>query len=885
MRMILKYKWIIVTLMILLTAGLFIVSPNLTQQAEEAGNLQLPEGTDSQKAAAILEKAGADADTISLVFTLDEPVDQDVKQSIASTVDQLKNLEGSITNVVAPFETKEATDQLVSQDEKTILIPITVDGTDKEINELADHIKSNILSGEHTVYITGEAIINQDVNESSQEGLERTEIITVVLIFVLLLAVFRSIITPFIPLVAVGITYLLSQSLVSFFIEWFSFPVSNYTQIFLVAVLFGIGTDYCILLLSRYKEELTNGHSTETAIVNTYKTAGRTLLISGIAVFIGFVAIGFAEFTIFKSAVGVAVGIAVLMVVLFTIIPFFMAVLKDKLFWPSKKSASHKDSKLWILLGRFSVHRPIWSLVIVAIITVPLLLTYNGQLSFNTVDEIGDDYGSVKGLKAIEEGFGKGESLPLNIVIKAEDDMITREVIPYVEELSSEIAKNEEVDAIRTITRPTGEILEELYIDHQLRQVSDGLNQAREGINKTKSGLTEIEAGLNNIANQLPSGTATNANGLGEAANALKQINQQLTTINQDLSQSGNVAQASKQLAQVQQKLGQIQQSLAGASSSLQGKTSQVSRLKDGLAELASGVGASIDGLEDIESGLKDAEEITKAMGESNSLTETGVFIPKGTLENEDFQPAIDRYSFANEKGIKMEIILKNDPYSKEAIDTTEAIKQTVQDQVKGTPLEDMTIAYSGIPATNDDLSEISKNDFSRTMIIILSGLFIVLTILFRSMIMPLYMIGSLLLTYYTSVSIAELIFVNLLNYDGISWAVPFFGFVMLIALGVDYSIFLLDRFNEEAKMDVKEAMMTSMAKMGSVVITAAIILAGTFGAMMPSGVLSLIQIATIVITGLLLYGLIILPLLIPAITVSFGNGVWWPFTRKNKQN
>jgi len=169
---------------------------------------------------------------------------------------------------------------------------------------------------------------------------------------------------------------------------------------------------------------------------------------------------------------------------------------------------------------------------------------------------------------------------------------------------------------------------------------------------------------------------------------------------------------------------------------------------------------------------------------------------------------------------------------------------------------------------------------------VMLISLFVILAIMFRSLIMPLFMIGSLLLTYYTSMSIAELIFVNGLGYDGISWAVPFFGFVMLIALGIDYSIFLLDRFREETikGLDTKEAMFLSMKKMGSVIITAAIILAGTFGAMMPSGVLSLVQIATIVITGLLLYGLIVLPLLIPAITVSFGKGVWWPFRPNAKK-
>ena len=116
---------------------------------------------------------------------------------------------------------------------------------------------------------------------------------------------------------------------------------------------------------------------------------------------------------------------------------------------------------------------------------------------------------------------------------------------------------------------------------------------------------------------------------------------------------------------------------------------------------------------------------------------------------------------------------------------------------------------------------------------------------------------------------------------DGVSWAVPFFSFVILIALGVDYSIFLLDRFKEEVHLGINQGIVKSMSKMGSVIMTAAVILAGTFAAMMPSGVNTLMQVATVVIVGLLLYGLVILPLLIPAITVTFGEGNWWPFGRK----
>jgi putative drug exporter of the RND superfamily len=161
-------------------------------------------------------------------------------------------------------------------------------------------------------------------------------------------------------------------------------------------------------------------------------------------------------------------------------------------------------------------------------------------------------------------------------------------------------------------------------------------------------------------------------------------------------------------------------------------------------------------------------------------------------------------------------------------------------------------------------------------------GIGIVLIFLFRSIIMPAYIIGSLILTFYTAMGINEAIYVNLLGYTGISWAVPFFGFVILVALGVDYSIFLMDRFNEYRDMSIGEAMLEAMKKMGTVIISAAVILGGTFAAMMPSGMLSLLQIASIVLVGLFLYAFIILPLFIPVMVKNFGEANWWPFKRPN---
>lgn len=871
MHNVLKFKWPITIGLIVLTVVLFLLAPNLTKQAEDAGSFQLSDEASSQLASKILSDADAAEQTISLVIPLESKITDATRQTLEQMVTDIEALGEPITSVLSPVESKELEEQLISEDGQTVLMPIMVDGTNEEVNAVADTIRETIIPKDLTAYITGEAIIGNDVNISAQEGLKRTEIITVVLIFGLLLAVFRSIVTPFIPLVAVGISYLLSQSIVAFFIDWFGFPVSNYTQIFLVAILFGIGTDYCILLLSRYKEELSAGHGVEQSIINTYKTAGRTLLISGIAVFIGFFAIGFAEFPIFKSAVAVAVGIFVLLLVLYTIVPFFMSLLKEKLFWPAKKSASHSDSKLWITMSKLSINRPLLSMLVVALITVPLLFTYDNSLSFNTVDEIGSEYESVKGLRAIEEGFGKGDSLPVQVIVKSADSLTERSTVPYFESLSAEIEKIDGVETVRSITRPTGEVIDELYVDEQLGLLADGLGEARDGLGEVQTGLTEVQTNLTAISEQ-----AGNSAGLTEAAAGLGQINQQLGQVSQGLQLTGNIPQTVGALTQISGGLTEIQQGLAGAAG-------QTAELSAGLTQLAEGVGASNAGLAEIETGLTEAVDMMQEMSDSESVRDTGLFIPEGTLESEDFEQVLDRYSFADGTGMMMEVILSEDPYSHEAIDITAEIKETVARTVAGTPLEDAEIAFSGISSINSDLEEVSSSDFTNTVIIMLISLFVVLAILFRSLIMPLYMIGSLLLTYYTSISIAELIFVNGLGFDGISWAVPFFGFVMLVALGVDYSIFLLDRFREESSngVTVRDAMRTSMAKMGTVIITAAIILAGTFGAMMPSGVLSLVQIATIVITGLLLYGLIVLPLLIPAISVSFDRGVWWPFGKK----
>lgn len=881
MRAIIKFKWAIAAVILALTVVLGLFSPNLTELANQKGQAQLPADAVSERANAILKQAGEDNNSISIVFTLDHALKKETEDQLRTMIDKVKKIDG-VEEVTSPLTAdKEVKDQLISKDKKTLLIPVTITGSDKKAEKIADDIYK-IVPNDLTAYITGASLINQDFAHSSEEGLKKTEVITVCLIIGLLLIVFRSVVTPFIPIVVVGFSYLISQSILGILVYNVDFPISTFTQTFLVAILFGIGTDYCILLLTRFREELANGHDKKEAALIAYRTGGKTLFISGFAVLIGFSALGFAKFAIFQSAVGVAVGVGILMIILYTLLPLFMVTLGEKLFWPSKKVLSHSDNKLWAFLGRHSVVRPFLFIVITVIITLPFILTYDDQISFDSTAEISSDYKSVKALEAIKDGFGEGKAFPINVVVKGDKDLTTADTIPYLGNISKAIEKVEHVDSVMTITQPTGEKIKDLYIDKQLGSVSDGLDKTVKGIADVQSGLTDIENGLNQMAGQTVSASNSSSGGsLGDAADGLGKINQQLQLVSKQISQSGNTAQTVQQLTAISGQLGQIQSGLEQANQQLSGQQAQAGTLTESLKKLAGGVKSANDGLTKISDGITASSDMLEDMSKSSTVRDTGIFIPDQVMKDKDFKKSIDQYSFEDGKGVQLSVVLDSNPYSEQAITTINQIKKAVANEVDGTPLEDAQIVYGGITSVNADLKELSTTDFSRTMVIMIIGLFIVLTILFRSMIMPIYMIASLLLTYYTSISITELIFVNGLGNAGVSWAVPFFSFVILIALGVDYSIFLLDRFKEEVHLGIAQGVVRSMSKMGSVIITAAIILAGTFAAMMPSGVNTLMQVASVIIIGLLLYGLVILPLFIPAIIMTFGEGNWWPFGRK----
>ncbi len=157
-------------------------------------------------------------------------------------------------------------------------------------------------------------------------------------------------------------------------------------------------------------------------------------------------------------------------------------------------------------------------------------------------------------------------------------------------------------------------------------------------------------------------------------------------------------------------------------------------------------------------------------------------------------------------------------------------------------------------------------NSFNSTAVIVIVSVFIVLLFVIRSFWPSVFIVLSLIASYYVAMSASNLVTTYIIKADGVSSFVPFFSFIVIVAVGVDYSIFLMERYREHGDMNPGEAIVKAAKSVGGVIISAMVILGGTFATLIPSGLVLLIELATAVIVGLVVLCFILLPMLVPAL-------------------
>ena len=1148
--------------------------PNVDALTRQHSEISLPKDVQSSIATNIESKWGhgqGNTYVVGVVFNKKHgKLTSSDKEKIDDTIRFLKDNKKKlgIKSMMTPNDNYATKAQLISKDKTTEIVQLNIANDHSTVSNVNKTLTKAVKTPGVRTYVTGVRILEDDFSASVQEGIKKTELITIFFIFIVLVIVFKSPIVPIISLLTVGVSFITSFSIVTNLVEKFNFPFSNFTQVFMVIVLFGIGTDYNILLYDKFKENLSKGMSNHEATNDALRKAGKTILYSGSSILIGFSALGLANFSIYRSAVGVAVGVAVLLVVLLTLNPFFMAVLGKKLFWPVKKFEGESNSKLWHALSKGSLTHPIIYLVVMAVAVLPFALFYSNNLNYDDADEISNSTPSKAGLLVLQDHFSIGTPEYSTLYIQSKDKLDNEKSLKEIDQIVKKIQADPDVKFASSVTEPNGKSIKRLYVDNQLGTVNSGVNTARNGLgtlsngskqitngavqlqngaNQLSNGTGRLQAGANQLASgttrlqngaealrsgtmrlatgagrlesgtlnlqqgavQLENGTIKLANGAAslqsgtqslqagtdQLANGLNQLNSQLnqkipassqqiktmkdkvqnlqaglsklnsvvqeinlpdsstlaatqkagdnleasltnaaSTLSkvsqsgQTMSLNGNTqalvsalkaqglsdddankavntilpiiekqiqsqsqgqskqalesvvadlrsaSQSAKQIKSasaalsnisgMQQQLaelkavtselsGQSSQFAQQTNSQIDGLTSQLNqiqtavsasangasqinsgaaRLNSGAGQLASGLQAGVAGSSQLangagqlangagqlntglQSGLNGTNQLANGIGQLNSgagqlssgigqlngganqlangagqiasnnpkitagidkvnsglgagqeyltgLADSAAgktfYIPANMIHSSTFKPALDNYMSSDLKSTKIIIILKMNPASTEGAKKAHEISNMVKKSVKGTSLAGSTVAMGGQSEKIYDTQETASSDFLRTAIIMLVGIGIALIFVTRSVLQPMFILGTLVIAYLTSLSINQWIVKAVLGRSLLAWNTPFFSFIMIVALGVDYSIFLMMRYRELGEVNpgwsTSQRMLEACDIIGTVVISAAIILGGTFAALIPSGVPTLIEVALCVDIGLLL--------------------------------
>ena len=419
------------------------------------------------------------------------------------------------------------------------------------------------------------------------------------------------------------------------------------------------------------------------------------------------------------------------------------------------------------------------------------------------------------------------------------------------------------------------------------QRLADASGQFNTGLNQYVAGTNQYLAGTNQLASrigQLQVGINPFASGINQVTSASQKLNQSVTEANQQIQQLSSLmnSHSTGSYFAMASQLNQGTSQLAGALTTINRQVPTLSQginqltngsselthtgnqLKTAGNQLASGGQQLNGGINQVNGGVQQLNHQLQAMSSQLNQLEAGLNQAVSGLDK--VQNGISEVqSYLSE--LKLSVVLKADPNSHTAAKTVKQLEKDVKAQIKATSLSKAKVAIGDQTSQNLDLETLSQGDFTRTAMIMIIGIGIALLFFTRSVLQPMVIIATLVGTYYTAINLTAVIAQHFFHERMLTWNAPFFSFIMLVALGVDYSIFLMMRYRDEELVDpgnqVKHILQAATV-IGTVVMSAIIILSGTFAALIPSGIMTLIQVAIAVILGLMIL-VTVLPIIMSA--------------------
>ncbi|HUY31562.1 MAG TPA: MMPL family transporter [Pirellulales bacterium] len=598
------------------------------------------------------------------------------------------------------------------------------------------------------VEVSGSAAIGGDMLGSAAESIRNTERATVILVVAILLIVYRAPVLVVIPLATIVLSVVISLDLVAQlteihrlpWLDWVDFKVFKTTKIFIVVILFGSGTDFCLFLISRYQEELDHGQPRAEAVAVALGQVGEALAGSAATTILGLSTLFFASFGKYRSSgPAVALCLAVTLAACLTLAPALLRAFGRIVFWPfgprrgagaprEEQGANAPRSPgqclfggFWQWVSRAVVARP--GLILVASVLLMAPLAYRGlsvRVSYNLLDELQGDRPSVVGTQLLRRHFHAGDTGPVTV-----------------------------------------------------------------------------------LAHRRGAGFGSKSSG------------------------------------------------------------AEISKLTRILAEVP---------------GVASVRSFSEPLGEKPG-SRAGLW--KLAVKNHPQTKAIFVSAAPDLAGdvTRLNVILKHDPFSREAVGVLDEIDRRLlalsddatsfwyDDRADDQRLKEPEFLFAGTTAGIRDLKAVTQSDLTVIQRAVVIVVLMVLIAILRRPLICLYLILSVLFSYLVTMGATELVFGSLYApFDGLDWKVPIFVFVILVAVGEDYNIYLVTRvLEEQRRWGLMKGLRIAVEKTGGIITSCGLIMAGTFVSMMFGTLRGMLELGFALSLGVVLDTLIVRPVLVPA--------------------
>ena len=955
-RLVLRRPWWVIAAWLVLMAVLSVAVPPLMKMASDRNQELLPADSAVMVATRQMTKAFGEPgiQNIALVVLTDEhgmsPADEDVYRTL---VDKLHRDDRDVVMVQDFISQPPLREVMASKDHKAWFIPVGIRGelgspeSNDAYKRVVSTVKDTVAGSALTAHMTGLTATVAEREDLGLRDLRVVETATVLMVLVILLVVYRNIVTIALPLATITISQGVATQAVAGLAE-LGLPISQQTVVFMSAMMIGAGVDYAVFLISRYHEYLRQGLDSDTAVAQAMSSIGKVIAASAATVAVTFLGMSFTTLKVFSTTgPALAASIAVAFLSSITLLPA-MLVLGGRRGWV--KPRRELTSRLWhrsgIAIVRYPVAHLVGSLVVLISLAACVMWIHT---SYDARTALPPSAESNIGFTAIEQHFPASVTAPQYLFIQSPHDMRNTKALADLEQMAQRVSQLPDIAAVRGVTRPTGAPLEQATLSFQAGEIGNKLAEANSKITGSidqrqalVGGAGKLADSLAGVRSQLIKSTST-LDGLSKSMAAIKdqlensQLYQEAQQQLADAQASGalpnqpprsgsenfhdmvdmtddalagmksdptcdldpNCARQRDQLQRVSDGLHRMQPKLDAAANAIRklGVSNNPNGMKQQMTALKQGADQLAEGSRKIAEGLRILDDQTKQLGEGLSRASAfllamklnasqpgaaGFYISPEILGNDKFKDLARVFMSPDGHAARYLVESTLSPYDTKAMDQVKSVLAAARGAQANTALADASVSMSGMTPYYSELRDYYNHDLRFIVLMTVIVVFVILVLLLRAVVAPLYLVGTVILSCLSSLGIGVLV-LQIIGNQPMAPSTPGMAFIVLVAVGADYNMLLISRIRDESPYGIRSGVIRTVRTTGSVITSAGMIFAAPMLAMLFSSVSSMVQGGLIIGIGLLLDTFIVRTVTVPALAVLVGKANWWPSGRARR--